>query len=99
MTEMSWVPGVTLESMERSVILEALKFYRGNVTQCAKALGVSDRTIYNKVAQYEQEDKIRADKAANFRSEQARILDRMRGIVTPVESGATRAKVDEQNNA
>lgn len=37
-----WVPGITLDSIERSTIMAALKFYRGNVAQTAIALGVTE---------------------------------------------------------
>lgn len=75
-----WVPGMTLDSIEKASIFAALKFYRGNVAQTALALGVSDKTIRNKVEKYESDEKLRADQDALYRIEQGRILDRMRGI-------------------
>lgn len=75
-----WVPGITLDSIERSTIMAALKFYRGNVAQTAIALGVTEKTIRNKVEKYEADEKLRADANAFQRIEQGRILDRMRGI-------------------
>jgi two-component system response regulator FlrC len=47
-----WKPGKTLDEIERSVILEALKFYQGNRTHAAKALGISIRTLRNKLAEF-----------------------------------------------
>lgn len=48
----SWKPGRTLDEIERQVILEALKFHSGNRTHTAKALGISIRTLRNKLAEY-----------------------------------------------
>jgi two-component system response regulator FlrC len=49
---LAWKPGRTLDEVERQVILEALKFYQGNRTHAAKALGISIRTLRNKLAEY-----------------------------------------------
>ncbi len=48
----SWAPGRTLDDIERSVILEALTYHQGNRTHTAKALGISIRTLRNKLADY-----------------------------------------------
>ena len=41
-----------LESLERNHILEALRFYEGNITQCARILGIGRSTLYRKLEQY-----------------------------------------------
>lgn len=48
----SWAPGRTLDDIERSVILQALKYHDGNRTHTARALGISIRTLRNKLADY-----------------------------------------------
>jgi two-component system response regulator FlrC len=48
----SWKPGRTLDELERNVILEALKHFSGNRTHTAKSLGISIRTLRNKLAEY-----------------------------------------------
>jgi transcriptional regulator with PAS, ATPase and Fis domain len=48
----AWMPGKTLNDIERNVILEALKYHQGNRTHTAKALGISIRTLRNKLAEY-----------------------------------------------
>lgn len=48
----TWTPGSTLEEIERRVILQALQFHNGNRTHTAKALGISIRTLRNKIADY-----------------------------------------------
>jgi two-component system response regulator FlrC len=51
-SEKSWMPGRTLDDIERNVILEALTYHQGNRTHTAKALGISIRTLRNKLADY-----------------------------------------------
>ncbi len=48
----NWTPGQTLNDIERNVILDALKYHKGNRTHTAKALGISIRTLRNKLAEY-----------------------------------------------
>jgi transcriptional regulator with PAS, ATPase and Fis domain len=50
--EAPWIPGQTLNDIERNVILEALKYHSGNRTHTARALGISIRTLRNKLADY-----------------------------------------------
>jgi two-component system response regulator FlrC len=50
--EKSWAPGRTLDDIERNVILEALTYHQGNRTHTARALGISIRTLRNKLADY-----------------------------------------------
>jgi two-component system response regulator HydG len=50
-----WEPGRTLDDIEKSVILEALQYHRGNRTHTAKALGISIRTLRNKLADYRRD--------------------------------------------
>jgi DNA-binding NtrC family response regulator len=49
---MNWEPGITMEQIELAVIQSALKHFDGNKSRAARALGVSVRTIRNKVAKY-----------------------------------------------
>ncbi len=48
----NWKPGRTLNDIERTVILEALDYHMGNRTHTAKSLGISIRTLRNKLAEY-----------------------------------------------
>jgi len=45
-------PGTSLKEMERWLILETLKKVGGNRTKAAQLLGVSVRTIRNKLKEY-----------------------------------------------
>jgi len=51
-SEAGWRPGRTLDEIERNVILEALKHFDGNRTHTAKSLGISIRTLRNKLAEF-----------------------------------------------
>ncbi len=42
----------TLAEVERDVILQAISYYCGNRTQTAKALGISIRTLRNRLDKY-----------------------------------------------
>ena len=50
--ESGWKLGRTLDEIEKNVILDALKHFEGNRTHTAKALGISIRTLRNKLAQF-----------------------------------------------
>ena len=52
--EKKWIPGKTLDDIERNVIIEALQYHQGNRTHTAKALGISIRTLRNKISDYKQ---------------------------------------------
>ncbi len=44
----------TLQTAERSLIEEALERFNGNRRQTAQALGISERTLYRKIKEFEQ---------------------------------------------
>jgi DNA-binding NtrC family response regulator len=47
------IPGSTLDELERYAILETLKSTGGSMTRAAEILGITTRTIQNKLRQYE----------------------------------------------
>ena len=49
--------GTSMEAVEREVILRTLAAHEGNKTTCAEALGISRRSIYNKLAEYGIDEK------------------------------------------
>lgn len=50
----SWQPGITLDEMERAVILQALTFYHGNRTRTALSLNIALRTLTSKLTRYKE---------------------------------------------
>ena len=47
-----WAPGRTLDEIERAVILKSLAYHNGNRTHTARELGISIRTLRNKLNEY-----------------------------------------------
>jgi len=44
---------LSIESMEKDLISKALKKYKGRRKDAAEELGISERTLYRKIKQYE----------------------------------------------
>lgn len=52
---LAWIPvGISLADAEKRVILATLKRFSNNKVQTAKALGISVKTLYNKLHRYEE---------------------------------------------
>jgi DNA-binding NtrC family response regulator len=56
-SEMS-VGGIALADLERRAILETLRQTSGNQTKAAKVLGISDRTLREKMRRYRREEQL-----------------------------------------
>ena len=52
--EMTLRPGVTVEEAERLLILMTLKHTEGNRARAAELLGLSVKTLFNKLKQYNE---------------------------------------------
>lgn len=50
-------PSLTLHELEKRYIIKALAHFEGNKTQAANALGITIKTLYNKLHEYGQFDK------------------------------------------
>ena len=50
--------GIPLVQVEKQAILETLEQTAGNKTQAAKVLGISDRTLRDKVRRYREEESL-----------------------------------------
>ncbi len=50
-------PTMTLHDLEKRYILKALSYFEGNKTQAANALGITIKTLYNKLHEYGEFDK------------------------------------------
>lgn len=80
MERITWTPGVTLEEVERQVILMAFRFYRGNQTTTAIALGIDYKTLTNKLGKYRELDEQRAEDDKHRDEARDAFLRRQRGI-------------------
>lgn len=47
-----WQPGMSLEDVEKEVILKAFRFYQQNKTHTAHSLGIAIRTLDAKLEKY-----------------------------------------------
>lgn len=56
MAEVKYMVGMTLKQLEREAIENAMAFFGGNKTKVAASLGVSLRTIDNKLNLYKRQD-------------------------------------------
>ncbi len=50
-------PTLTIHELERRYILKALNYFEGNKTQAANALGITIKTLYNKLHEYGEFEK------------------------------------------
>lgn len=51
-TQVIWSPGVSLEAMERQIVIAAYAFYKQNKTATAQSLGIAIRTLDAKLEKY-----------------------------------------------
>ena len=50
-------PSMTLYELEKRHIIKALNYFEGNKTQAANALGITIKTLYNKLHEYGEFEK------------------------------------------
>lgn len=75
-----WVPGITLEEIEKQCILAAFRFYRGNKTQTAQTLGINIRTLERKMEDYEAANRREDERRNSEEFEREKTLARLRGV-------------------
>lgn len=80
MVSINWTPGMTLDEVEKACILQAYRWYRGNKTQTAIALGISVKTIDNKLEKYEADGIAAKEQDDRDEIERRKVLNRMRGL-------------------
>lgn len=86
---LGWTPGITLEEWEKIAIQKAFHFFRGNKSQTASALGIAIRTLDSKLEKYELDRKLAQEAYEKEKRDNARILERLRGVspADTVEAG------------
>jgi len=62
----NWHIGMTLDQIEKNIILTALRFFNNSREQTAASLGISVRTIGNKLKLYEEQDAAKVSKQAGL---------------------------------
>ncbi|MBN2455830.1 MAG: sigma-54-dependent Fis family transcriptional regulator, partial [Sedimentisphaerales bacterium] len=56
--QLSGLGGVPLVELEKNAIIDTLRQTAGNKTKAAKVLGISDRTLRDKIRRYQQEEQL-----------------------------------------
>lgn len=51
---LAWQPGLTLADMEKMVIMRAFDYFKSNKTQTAQSLGISIRTLDDRLEKYQK---------------------------------------------
>ncbi len=87
----SWSPGVSLEEIEKQVIIKAFSHYRQNKTTTSIAPGISIRTLDNKLERYAADAKAEEERLEKSRRSRTEQLARARGQV-PQDTTASIAK-------
>lgn len=54
--QLIWSPGMSMDDVEKSVIMLALRFHQGNKTQTAQSLGIAYRTLDDKLKKYKEHE-------------------------------------------
>ena len=66
-----WQVGMTLEDMEKEVIEKSLRFYSGNKTHTANALGIAIRTLDAKLEKFGIDRKLVKEEVQKERQDEA----------------------------
>lgn len=74
-----WQPGMSLAETERQIIEAAVRFHEGNRFRVAEALGVSEKTIRNKLKQYKEMDQKHREQIEDEESNQDATRDWLMG--------------------
>jgi hypothetical protein len=87
----NWQPGMSLAQVEKTAILQAFRFYRGNKASVASALGVSIETLTLKLDSYQKEEKEQERITHEHRKQREEFQQRSRGThpATPAPAGGT----------
>lgn len=86
-----WTPGISLENIEKQVILKAYDHYRSNKTATAGALGISVRTLDSKLERYDAEKRIEDERREQSQQEREHQLSRARGFAVGQDTPASTA--------
>ncbi len=92
MTVLKYTPNLTIEDAEKWLIEAALKHFNGNKTKAAKSMGVSVRTLREKVKHYDLYDFINEPRSQNPQSiyqklkEQEAVIDGLKKEIDFIRS-------------
>lgn len=74
-----WSPGMSLDALEKMVIIKAFNFYKKNKTATANSLGIAIRTLESKIERYDMEAAVEKERQLDAESRRKEQLIRARG--------------------
>lgn len=80
MQHIHWSPGITLEDIEKMVIIKAYSFFKKNKTATAESLKIAIRTLDAKLAKYEMEEQDARERSDAQERHRVEWLNKSRGI-------------------
>lgn len=86
--QINWSPGVTLEDIEKQVVLKAFRFFGNNKTTTANALGIAIRTLDSKLEKYKEEIDSDKERESHERIRREDFLKRSRGPIRDANGAA-----------
>lgn len=75
-----WSPGVTLEEVEKQVIIVAYRHFRKNKSITAASLGIAIRTLDAKLEKYVKDSKTQIEKDVEMNNDREEFLKAQRGL-------------------
>lgn len=82
---LTWTPGVTLQDIERSCIMQALRYFNGNTASVGRSLGISDRTVRKRIDEYKAQDRVREMRSEATHQRNSLKLKLQRGQISDAE--------------
>lgn len=77
----NWSPGYTIDQMEKEMILKALPFYNGDKNVTSQSLGITRRTLDNKLERYAVEEKYQSEVDSRRKAQNEEFQTRSRGLM------------------
>jgi len=81
---------MTVDAVTKLLTLEAYRYWRGNKTATANSLGISVRTLETWLEKYEQDERDQQRRESEYKLEQERILQRLRGEHAGASTGPSK---------
>lgn len=65
----TYIPGLTLEMLERVTILSCLRYHNGCRSKAARDLGISRRTLFSRISRYAEQGHVIPPPTTGVKSE------------------------------
>ena len=75
-----WGPGMSMSEVEEQIIKSAIEHYRGNKTMTAKSLGLSVKTIDDRLRTYQQKEELNKRQDEEYKKRLEDNVNKARGL-------------------